>query len=522
MAVRPIQAAAERIAPRWSLARERARAQLHIQRQQADMNKRRYEAAQRGARGRYKWRASASDANVQIGSSLPTLRQRSSQVIRDTAYGARIADLWPAMIVGDGITLRRPDGSSASTNARIMAEWRRWAIDSTEIDAERRHNLLGLERLIARSVGERGEVLVRMLTPRRSDDVTVPLQLQVLEGDHLDIQKDRGERRDKRGRVTQTRIVQGVELDGQGRRIAYWMLPEHPGAGHPTTPRHEPVRVPAEEVLHIYRQDRPGQLRGVPWLAPVLSEMHDQEDFDQALHMKARAGAYVIGTVERPSQDGDPLMGTEGETSEGDRIEGLEQGAVFYTGEGEKFQMHEPAGLGDGSEDLARRFAEKIAVGAMATFAQVTGDLRQTNYSSMRAGALEQRKIIEQLQWSLMITQLLQPLWRAFIERGRMDGRPWPEPRAVPALWSTPRPDPIDPSKEWPALIRMVEAGLISWDEAVAERGKDPDRHAREVADRAEMLAGEGLDAPMVPDNQPALPTLSGGTEDTDSEESEK
>jgi hypothetical protein len=39
-------------------------------------------------------------------------------------------------------------------------------------------------------------------------------------------------------------------------------------------------RVAARDVLHIYRKRRPGQLRDVSWLAPVLTRLCDLGDYE--------------------------------------------------------------------------------------------------------------------------------------------------------------------------------------------------------------------------------------------------
>jgi capsid protein len=87
------------------------------------------------------------------------------------------------------------------------------------------------------------------------------MRLQVLEPDYLDLHRN--------GVVTAGggQIIDGIEFDKQGRRVAYWLFTSHPGSARLMTTQFASVRVPADRVLHIYRVDRPGQVRGVPWLA---------------------------------------------------------------------------------------------------------------------------------------------------------------------------------------------------------------------------------------------------------------
>ncbi|MFP3624426.1 phage portal protein, partial [Burkholderia sp. SIMBA_051] len=76
--------------------------------------------------------------------------------------------------------------------------------------------------LAARAFFGDGEVLVRRRLRRPDDGLPVPLQLQVLEGDLLPVEKN--ELRPDGGE-----IINGVEYDGDDRRVAYHLLRRHPG-----------------------------------------------------------------------------------------------------------------------------------------------------------------------------------------------------------------------------------------------------------------------------------------------------
>ena len=82
----------------------------------------------------------------------------------------------------------------------------------------------------------------------------------MLESDHLDTAR------------------QGVGLAEAGEPVGQWLHRVHPGAswvlpGGATWLGSQ--RVEPHDVLHIYRNRRPGQLRDVSWLAPVLLRLRD-------------------------------------------------------------------------------------------------------------------------------------------------------------------------------------------------------------------------------------------------------
>jgi capsid protein len=86
----------------------------------------------------------------------------------------------------------------------------------------------------------------------------------VLESDHLDTART--------GIIDGVPTLQGIALGEAGEPVGYWLHRVHPGASW-LLPRGatwlSSERIPACDVLHVYRKRRPGQLRDVSWLAPV-------------------------------------------------------------------------------------------------------------------------------------------------------------------------------------------------------------------------------------------------------------
>src|SRR5690606_5494944 len=124
--------------------------------------------------------------------------------------------------------------------------WIERHFDTCAIDRQGRQNLYGLQRLVMNTVVDAGECLVRVYNSHPDPDA-LPLQLDVLEPDYLD---------DSKYGWTESgnEIRDGIEYDATGRRVAYWLYPEHPGGGwSPVIRRTASVRVPAKEVMHIYR-----------------------------------------------------------------------------------------------------------------------------------------------------------------------------------------------------------------------------------------------------------------------------
>ena len=412
-----------------------------------------YEAA-RSTRRTSGWLAPSTGPNAEVAGAAERLRARSRDLVRNNPFAARAVAAIAQNAIGTGIVARTPV-------ARVSEAWRRW-IDVC--DADGALDWYGLQSLVARAVVESGECLVRF-RPRRSDDgIYPPLQLQVLEPDYLDAAKN--------GRTETGYVISGIQYDLIGRRIGYWLYTWHPGerlpgAGMPTS-----AFVPASEVLHIYRKDRPGQERGAPWLAPVIMRLRDLDDYEEAelvrKKIEACFAAFIIG--------GDPArtLGAARTDGMGQRIEQFEPGMITYLGDSEdvRFATPQPS---SGYPEYVRHQLRAVAAGLGMPYEVLTGDLSQTNYSSIRAGLLEFRRMIDQFRWQVLIPQLCQPVWDRFTEALGAE-------EAVPVTWTPPRWEWVDPAKEADAMQTNIRNGLMTWREAVAEMGYDPDEQLAEIA----------------------------------------
>src|SRR4030095_14687020 len=201
------------IAPRWTLRRIRAR-------MATDVVARHYEANAAGRRTQG-WIRASTDANAAQGPSPSRVRDSARDLVRNNAYAASALDTIVDDTVGWGIVAAPVKGSRGRDQVSRM--WTAGA-ESTDCDAEGRQDFYGLQKQVLRTVVEAGECLVRRRWRRPEDGLTLPMQLQVLEPDFLDMSRD-GQRLPN-GHL----IIQGIEYDLLGRRAAYYLLREHPGA----------------------------------------------------------------------------------------------------------------------------------------------------------------------------------------------------------------------------------------------------------------------------------------------------
>src|SRR3990167_1769750 len=138
-------------------------------------------------------------------------------MVRDNTYAAQVVNVITSYAVGYGISAK-VKVDPRNLKEKIEPAWERWV---DECDAARQLDFYGLQNMVARTVVESGECLVRRRDRRPSDGLRIPVQLQVIEPDYLDLNKT--------GATDTGYIIHGVEFDLTERRIFYWLFSEHPG-----------------------------------------------------------------------------------------------------------------------------------------------------------------------------------------------------------------------------------------------------------------------------------------------------
>jgi lambda family phage portal protein len=459
------------LSPQWGLERAKARAAASIL------------FAYEGARTDRRvsgWHTADTSANAEIGPYLSRLRQRSRDLVRNNAYATNALDELAGQAVGTGITAQaKPKDPELAR--QINEAWNIWV---DECDADGQLDFYGLQDLAVRTVVESGEVLVRRRLRYSSDGYRIPMQIQILEPDYLDTGKTE---------ETKTgRIIQGVEFDLLGNRIAYWMFPSHPGDVATGFSRSDLTsrRTPAVDVLHVYRKKRQ-QVRGAPWIAPVITTMRDEDEYTEAELVRKKIEACFASFITQEEGPGVMAVG-ETETNDSGQIEEtLEPGMIKYLKPGEDVKFAEPAGSGSGYREFKRDIQTKMAVGIGITYEMLTGDLSNVNYSSYRAGMLSFRTKMEQFRWLCFIPMFCKPVRGWFINAAYAAGLI--SARDYLTQWSPPRYGSIDPQKEALAIQTSIRNGIKTWPQAVGEEGYDPDEQIAEIQEANKKLDEAGI-----------------------------
>lgn len=446
-----------------------------------------YDAATRGGRNTGWVRVAGQDANGVVGAAGRTLRERSRDLARNNPIASAAIRVLTAGIVGEGIRPRANTGLGDATDRRIDELWSEWIADAS---AETNLDFYGLQTLAVRSSLESGEVIIRRRIRRLEDGLPVPLQLQVLEADLLD--ESKSEDLGARGR-----IVQGVEYDAIGRLSAYWLRDRHPGDTLGMGKSYESRRVPAAGVAHLFEPLRPGQCRGVPFLAPVMTSIRDIGDYRDAERYRARVAACVVAFVRGNDGAEEGISGEDYEAglvtdSDGHAIDNLEPGLIAYLRGDKEITFSNPPAAGGNPQFLVSEL-QQIAAGGGMTYEDLSGDLSKVNFSSYKAGRVVQNRRIRVLQTQLVIPMVCRPVRRWFIDMAITAGLIPARPEVYRTRWIPPAFPEIDRAKEAAADLAELRAGTLDLFEALMRRGVDPEDALRAHKRVRELVETYGL-----------------------------
>ncbi|WP_406720714.1 phage portal protein [Thioclava litoralis] len=444
-----------------------------------------YDAASRSSRTS-SWHGSASSADRagMAQGARARLRGVTRDFVRNRPYAARGISVITGNVVGTGII---PSVKAGADRTRMKAEEIVLGhLGSTDLDAMGVLHLAGLQRAAMNAVVEDGEVLVRRRWRQgaQARRLKLPFQIELLETDYLcPWVTSHGD----------NEVIDGLEIGPEGRVVAYHLFRQHPGTASTRTDL-SVIRVPAEDILHIRRIDRPGQLRGISWFAPVLLTLGDLSDYQEGEILKQKMAALMAGFIEREDNDGPASSSDAEEEAEAMGLSNVAPGTLTELPPGTKISWSTPPKV-DGYDLFMRQTLAAVAMGLGITYEALAGDLSHVNFSSGRMGRMEMDRNVETWQQQVMIGQLCEGLGRWTLEAWQMAFLRAP---GFTLGWTAPRRPVIDPTREIPAKIREIEAGLTSRQRAQREMGLDPAVIRRERIEDAAQDDTEG-GGPVVP-----------------------
>jgi lambda family phage portal protein len=393
---------------------------------------------------------------------------RIKRLLATNPYAVKVRQTLLNNLIGYGIT-----GTPAKGTPRKVADaWKLWIRNA---DWHRRLDFYGLQDLMTGTMLADGDAFIIRRFDRSLAGV-VPLRIEVLDSSMLDPGVGEG----------------GIEYDDAGRPTRYHFYSRRPGTNWAVFGK--PVSFDAADVIHLYRQDWPGQIRGVSVFEPVIKRFEDMDDYIEAelVRKKIEACFAAFITPDAEAIGEDLSLGSEGgeQTYNDFDIELFEPGMIQRLRPGDQVTFGEPKPSAAINE-FAKVTLLGATTGAGVPYEHGTGDLSNVNYSSYRAGNLEFQRFCGRLQWLLIIPLALERIWDWFLQDGFETGMF--NRRTYDIGWTPPAFESIDRLKDVKADVEEIRAGLNSRRRLVGGRGYSLDDLDDEIAEDMAASDAKGL-----------------------------
>lgn len=458
----------------------------------------RYTGASRTRRSLSTYLPGDGDADSDLLGDLPLLRQRSRDLLRNNPLSIGAMNTVCTNVVGTGLKLQAridrdflklSDEKADAWEANVEREFKLWA-NSTNCDVSRTLNFAGLQRLVFRSTLENGDCFILMPYIERLNH-PYSLSLQVIEADRVCNQNYA---------ANQATLMGGVQKDPQGAPVAYHLLKSHPGqeSQHPST--REWFIVPAfgkatgrRNVIHLYAVLRPGQTRGVPYLAPVIESLKQLGSYTDAEVMAAVVSSYFTVFVKSAPGESE-AFDQKTRSNAGDYQ--LGSGAIVGLAEGEEISTANPGRPNAQFDPFVQAVLRQIGVALELPF-EVLVKHFTASYSAARAALLEAWRFFSvKREWLAQnFCQMVYETWlteAVLLGRIQAPGFMQSDPAIRAAYggahWIGAAPGQIDPLKEIQAAKERIELGVSTLArETAALTGEDWQQTHRQALKEQKM-----------------------------------
>jgi lambda family phage portal protein len=445
------------------------------------------------------WTTQPESAETVTFKDLATLRARSRERLQNDPTARRVVSLheqnvlgahgiqYQAQVLEDDGPINAPPKVDTLANKAIENSWRDWGRPEN-CDASGRSSWPELQRQALRACIGDGEVLVRILWGVRN-----PWRFSIMlhDAEMLDV------RLVEKNQQTGNWIKQGVEVDQWNRPVAYWVK-DYKGPrsnGLEIVNRH--IRIPASQMLHVFRPEMVGQVRGLPWLAGALQTCKMLDGYLEASLAAARVGAAQVLFFER-ELGAEGFKGDEEDPETGDQTVNLEPGEANELPPGVKIANWAPPYPHGEMPEFVKVMLRRIGSATGVSYTSLANDTGDSNFAGARQGLIEERAHYKALQgW--WISAFCEPIATAWLRQALLarqvlhpvTGAPLPADRLdkfSPHRWAAPRWDWVDPLKDAQAKKLLVEMGATTESAVIRELGLQPDdvwdERQREIEER--------------------------------------
>jgi lambda family phage portal protein len=420
--------------------------------------------------------------NEELSPQLGTLRARSRDLAKNVPLATGAVSTVITNVVGDGLVLKpKIDRAALGLTDDEAVKWqqsveREWNLFAKHCDFGDRQNFDGFQALAFRSVLESGDTFV---VRRRRDEPNrvYGLRLQLVEADRVV---------NPLGRKNDETLVDGVELDADGRAVAFHISDRHPNGalGRARKTKRYVIGGTATGmplILQLGEQLRPGQVRGAPYLSPVIESLKQLGDYSEAeMTAAVVAGMFTAFIEQEAGEDPDNQLLDGADTTGVDSSSeiALGTGAIVGLGQGEKVSIANPGRPNPQFDAFVTAVCREIGV-ALQLPLEVLLKSFTASYSASRA-ALEMAWQFFQMKRSWLAWNMCQPIYEWFLTEAVARGRvaapgyfadPVIREAWLGSMWIGPSRIQLDPLKEATANQVNIAMGVTNREKIIVENG---------------------------------------------------
>ena len=397
--------------------------------------------------------------------------------------------------------------AASDLEKKIKNEFSLWA-NSTLCDACDLNNFYELQQIAFLDWLKNGEEFVLVSYAEETENMPYSLRLRLILADRISTPGAYGGEYDgfDKEQPDGNRIMNGVEIDRQGKVVAYHISSTFPNENEAITTEWKRVlkrgaTTGNPNILHVFNAESAEQYRGVPFLAPVIMSIKQLTRYTEAEIMAAVVNSMFAIFIQ--TESGDDIDGFGGEDddmntapSDGDEIK-LGAGTINFLKEGEKVEAVESKHPSGNYESFVGAFSMLIGA-ALEISPEVLMKKFSNNFSASK-GALNEtwRAFSMRRKWFVDdFCKQVYELWFAeavSIRRIKAPGffaDPLIRNAYTNATWTGPAQGCLNPVQEANAAVIRIKNGLSTReDECAAINGTDYEDNVRALENENERLA---------------------------------
>ena len=430
----------------------------------------RYDAAQTNADNAKHWKAAEFlSADAEASSEIrKILRTRARYEIGNNSYARGIVLTLANDSVGIGPRLQMLT-ENEEANRRIEQDFMLWS---------KQIGLVEKLRTVRVARCQDGEAFILLAQNPNLPNENVKLDLQLIEADRVTEDKFNSD----------PNCVDGVAFDEFGNPKSYRVLKYHPG-GEYAACEDEGRDVPAENMIHIFRADRPGQHRGVPEITPALPLFAQLRRFTLAVLSAAEAAADFAGILYTDA----PANGEADSVDALDTIQ-LERNMLLTMPGGWKMSQLDPKQPATTYAEFKHEILNEIARCLNMPYNIAAGNSSGYNYAS---GRLDHQTYYKAVRVDQAFTEnvVLDRILAAWLREYSLAQGLEIEAGEQPHTWFWDGMEHVDPAKEASAQETKLNNRTTSLAAEYARQGKDWETEIRQIAKEKKLMKELGVEA---------------------------